>query len=135
MSFTVKGIRQIVIILKTNYYFSALLLIITAMITISGHDILFQSDVELYGPLANNLRLMLLYLAIIEIAIVSYCCIRNQYQEIIFLGGFLILLIGSLEFYCQTNQLTIDSAYRAFFTYIGLSHIAFGLFTQTQQKQ
>lgn len=135
MSFTFKGIRQIEIILKANYYFSALLLIITAIFTISGHDILFQSDVALYGPLANNLRLMLLYLAFIEFAIVSYCCIKNQYQEIIFLGGFLILLIGSLEFYCKTNQITIDSGYRLFFTYIGLSHIAFGVFTQIQQKQ
>lgn len=45
----------------------------------------------------------------------------------ILVGFFLILLIGSIEFYGEANTIAIDDGLALFFLYTGLSHLAFGI--------
>ena len=42
-------------------------------------------------------------------------------------GFFLILMIGSIEFYGEINAVAIDENFSLFFLYTGLSHILFGV--------
>ena len=42
-------------------------------------------------------------------------------------GFFLILMIGSMEFYGEINSIEIDENFPLFFFYTGISHILFGV--------
>ncbi|MGR9099137.1 MAG: hypothetical protein ACU826_01075, partial [Gammaproteobacteria bacterium] len=58
-----KPLNWLKICLEVNYYVSAALLVALAALPFVGGDSFFQSNVELYGPLANNLLIMGIYLA------------------------------------------------------------------------
>lgn len=115
------------LIIKTNLTIAATLLVSAAILTLSGDYQLVDNNSDLYGPLAQNLRLMLLYLAVGEINILLYCWFRNKQPALIWLGLFYLSLIGGLEFYSNVNQIPVDPSYDAFFFYQGLSHILFGM--------
>ncbi len=116
------------IALQVNVHASIIILLIVSILTISGSDLLFTELSELYGPLAGNLRLMLVYLCIVEITVFSYCHFSNNYQGTALLGIFLLLLIPALAFYGRVNQIPIDNNYHWLFLYLGVSHLLYGLF-------
>jgi len=96
-------------------------------LSVSGSYSFFEFNEELYGALDNNLRLIMVYLAITETVILGYCFFRKNFQVMIPVGFFLILMIGSMEFYGQINAIEIDENFPLFFLYTGLSHILFGV--------
>ncbi len=131
---SVKRFGQLLNVLASNYYASVIVLLIASLVTLSGNDIVFHAERDLYGPLVTNLYMMLLYLALIDIALSLLCCIRDQYHEIIMLGTFYILIIGSLEFYSKVNQVPLSTTYHGFFLYIAISHIAYGIIKQSEHN-
>ena len=124
---TFKGLQSIKFLLEVNFYISVIVLIAGGILSVSGSYSFFEFNEDLYGALDNNLRLIMVYLAITETVILGYCFFRKNFQVMIPVGFFLILMIGSMAFYGQINALEIDENFPLFFLYTGLSHILFGV--------
>ena len=114
------------LIVEINFCISVLVLIVGSALSVSDNYSIFEFNEDLYGALDNNLRMIMLYLAITEAVILGYCLARKNFQVMIPVGVFLILMIGSMEFYGQINTIAIDESFPLFFLYTGLSHILFG---------
>lgn len=122
-----KGLQSMKFLLEVNFYISAIVLIAAGMLSASGSYSVFEFNEELYGALDNNLRMIMVYLAATEGVILGYCFFRRNFQVMIPVGFFLILMIGSMEFYSEINSIEIDENFSLFFLYTGLSHILFGV--------
>lgn len=129
-----KSLAVLKILLQVNFNASVIFLLIVSVFSLAGSDFFFADQRDLYGPLAGNLRLMLIYLCLTEIAVYSYCHFSHNNQGIVILGIFLLLLIASLQFYGYVNQIPIDTNYHFFFLYLGLSHILFGVFSLLKKQ-
>lgn len=123
----IKSIQSFKLILEVNFYISVMVLIAGGMSSGLGDYSLFEFNDELYGALENNLRLIMIYLAMTESSIIGYCLYRQNFQVMIPVGFFLIMMIGSIEFYGEINSIEIDEKFPLFFLYTGLSHILFGV--------
>jgi uncharacterized membrane protein len=124
---TVKGLQSIKFLLEVNFYISVIVLIAGGILSVSGSYSFFEFNEDLYGALDNNLRVIMVYLAMTEGVILVYCFFRKNFQVMIPVGFFLILMIGSMEFYGEINSIEIDDKFPLFFLYTGLSHILFGV--------
>ena len=133
MSFN--GIKSIKLLLEVNFYISVIVLIAGGMLSVSGSYSFFEFNEDLYGALDNNLRMILVYLAVTEIVILIYCFLRKNFQVMIPVGFFLILMIGSMEFYGEINTIEIDENFPLFFFYTGLSHILFGIMAGIERNK
>ena len=133
MSFN--GIKSIKLLLEVNFYISVIVLIAGGMLSVSGSYSIFEFNEDLYGALDNNLRMIMVYLAVTEIVILIYCFLRKNFQVMIPVGFFLILMIGSMEFYGEINTIEIDENFPLFFFYTGLSHILFGVMAGIERNQ
>ncbi|CAG1022015.1 hypothetical protein IVG45_05505 [Methylomonas sp. LL1] len=114
------------LMLQVNFNASVLFLLIASVLSMAGSELFFDNSSDLYGPLANNLRLVLLYLCLVQLAVYGFYQMSNNYAAVVFLGAFLLILILSLEFYCTVNQIEIDPNYRQLLLYAGLSHVLYG---------
>ena len=133
MSFN--GIKSIKLLLEVNFYISVIVLIAGGMLSVSGSYSIFEFNEDLYGALDNNLRMIMVYLAVTEIVILIYCFLRKNFQVMIPVGFFLILMIGSMEFYGEINTIEIDENFPLFFFYTGLSHILFGIMAGIERNK
>jgi hypothetical protein len=88
---------------------------------------IFDFNEDLFGAMHNNLRMALLYLGMTEVVVCLFCFVTSQPKLMIFVGYFLLMMLGSLTFYGKINSVLIDNNMLLFFLYTGLSHIAFGL--------
>jgi hypothetical protein len=114
-------------LVEVNFYLSVVVLMAGGILSISENASIFEFNVDLYGPLANNLRMILVYLALTEVFLCIGCFLLNKPQFFILIALSLVLMIGSLAAYGMINDIEIDPNLSIFFTYTGLSHIAFGL--------
>lgn len=114
------------LLLQINFNASVLFVLITSVFSMAGSELFFHNTEDLYGPMANNLRLILLYLCLVQLAVYGFYQISDNYTAVVCLGAFLLVLIISLEFYCSVNQIQIDPNYQKFFLYAGLSHLLYG---------
>jgi hypothetical protein len=110
-----------------NFYISALVLVYGCLTAITENYSIFEFNEDLFGAMHNNLRIALLYLGVTEIVICLYCFVTHQPKMMLFVGYFLIMMMGSLAFYGKINSVPIDNDIPVFFLYTGLSHIVFGL--------
>lgn len=124
---TYKGIQGIKFLIEINFYISVILLVAAGVFSLPGSNSIFEFNEDLYGALDNNLRMVMIYLAMTEMVILMYCFYRKNFQVMILVGFFLILMIGSMEFYAEINSIEIDENFPMFFLYTGLSHIFFGV--------
>ena len=122
-----KGLQSIKFLLEVNFYISVIVLIAGGILSVSGSYSIFEFNEDLYGALDNNLRMIMVYLAMTEGAILVYCFFRKNFQVMIPVGFFLVLMIGSMEFYGEINSIEIDDNFPLFFLYTGISHILFGV--------
>jgi FtsH-binding integral membrane protein len=111
-----------------------MLLVVGSLLSLSDQYSLFNFNQELYGELVGHLKVTLLYLAMSELAICSYCLFSKKTKVFIVVGFFLILMIGSLHFYSQINDVEIDENLSLFFLYTGISHICFGIVADLKKK-
>lgn len=127
--------KMVYFMLTTNYYLSVCLLLSTPVLVMLGKDFVFDSNEGTLNPLLNNLRIILFYLALIEICMIIHCYLKRQWQTQITLGGFYIILTGLIEFYAQINQISLKQGYQLFFIYIGISHVIFGIYDQSKNAK
>ena len=114
-------------LLEVNFYASVILLLAGSFLSVSDNHSLFEFKEDLYGALNNNLRMIMVYLGMTEIVILIYCFMRKNFRSIILVGFFLILMVGSMEFYGEINTVEIDNNFPIFFFYTGISHMLFGV--------
>ena len=121
------------LLIEVNFYISVIVLIVGGLLSASRSYSIFEFNEDLYGALDNNLRMIMVYLAMTEAVIFGYCFFRKNFQVMISVGFFLILMIGSMAFYGDINTVEIDETFPAFFLYTGLSHILFGVMTYMEK--
>ncbi|MGR8950919.1 MAG: hypothetical protein ACU83V_00670 [Gammaproteobacteria bacterium] len=114
-------------LIELNFYASIMVLIIGCVMSISETNSFFEFNVDLYGALANNLRMILLYLAFTEVFLCLLCFFLSKTQFFMLIGLSLIMMAGSIEVYSTINDIEVDPNFSIFFIYTGLSHGAFGL--------
>jgi len=119
------------VLLTINFTAAIIFLAITSVVTLLGSSIFFEDYSDLYGPMDNNLRLMLIYLCVTEITVYSFCRYSNSYRSMILMGLFLLLMSVGVEYYGVINEVMVDDNYIWFFAYLGLSHLSFGLMTHS----
>ncbi len=122
-----KGLNALRLILLVNLNASIIFLLIITIITLSGSEAFLPDERNLYGPLAGNMRIMLIYLCMTVITVYSYCRFSHNSHGLILMGGFLILLIASLQVYSMINQIPVHENYGYLLFYLGSSHILYGL--------
>lgn len=121
-----KSVSFLRLILAVNFNAAVIFMLIVSVLTAMGNPLFFDDYGDLYGPMDNNLRLMLIYLCITELGVYSFCRYSDNYRAMMVMGLFLLLLIISIEFYGVINEVAVDENYRWFFLYLGLSHLAYG---------
>lgn len=114
------------LVFSVNFTASLIFLVLVSLMALLGQSVLFEDHSDLYGPMDNNLRLMMLYLCLMELAVCSFCHFSGENQGVWLMGWFLVLLAVSIEFYGEINDVPIDENYRWFFLYLGFSHVAYG---------
>lgn len=114
------------LLLQVNFNASVIFLLIASVLTLTGSEMFFASNQDLYGPLVNNMRFILFYLCLMQVAVYGIYRAKNNYASVLFLGVFFLLLMGSLQFYCLINQIEVDGNYQNIFLYVGLSHVMYG---------
>jgi hypothetical protein len=129
-----KAFKSIKFFLEANFYLSVTVLLTGCLLSVSDNYSIFAFNEDLYGALDNNLRMIMVYLAITEIVILLYCYFRKNFRVMIPVGFFLILMIGSMEFYGDINSIAIDDSFPLFFLYTGISHIFFGVVIDLEKK-
>lgn len=118
-------------VIEVNFYASLTLIIVGCGISLSDNYTLFDFNIELYGELGANLRVIMVYLAFTSVIIFGFCYITKQYHYYLLVGIFLLLMEPALVFYGQVNNVEIDPDLYPFFIYTGLSHLLFGLLPNT----
>ncbi|WP_024298865.1 hypothetical protein [Methylomicrobium lacus] len=112
---------------EMNFYLSVIVLIASGILSLSDNGSIFEFHTDLYGPLANNLRMMLVYLALTEIFLCIGCFFSGNTHYFMLVGLSLTLMSGSLQVYSLINAIEVDPNLSLFFAYTGVSHLAFGL--------
>ena len=123
---SIKFFDSISVFFKINFYISAIVLVGGCLLSATENHSIFEFNEDLYGAIGNNIRVIMVYLAINELAILLYCFLTKNARIMFAVGLFLILLIGSLEFYAEINAIEFDQNLRLFFLYTGISHLVYG---------
>ena len=126
-AFDTKIMRMVKFFVDANFYISVLVLVYGGLSAITEKHSVFEFNEDLFGSMHNNLRIALLYLALTEIVVCGYCFVTKQPKLMLFVGYFLIMMLGSMAFYGKINSVTIDESIPVFFLYTGISHISYGL--------
>lgn len=126
--------KSIKFLLEVNFYISVFVLIAGCLFSVSDRYSIFEFNEDLYGALDNNLRIIMIYLAMTEMVILIYCYFRHNFQVMIPVGFFLIMMIASMRVYGEINDIGIDETFPLFFLYTGLSHILYGVMIRIEKK-
>lgn len=117
-----------------NFYLSVMVLVYGGLTAVTENYSVFEFNDDLYGAMHNNLRIALLYLAMTEVVICTYCFATKQPKLMLFVGYFLIMMLGSVAFYGKINSVPIDASIPVFFLYTGASHIVYGLLSTLSKE-
>ena len=126
--------KSIKLLLEANFYISVLVLLTGCLLSVSDRYSFFEFNEDLYGALDNNLRMIMIYLAMTETVILMYCYFRHNFQIMIAVGFFLILMIASMRLYGDINDIAIDENFSLFFLYTGLSHSLYGVMVRIEKN-
>jgi len=121
-----KTLQWLSLLSALNFNVAVIFLLVVSLFSAAGSSLFFENNSELYGPLASNLRLMLVYLTLSQFSAYCFCSYSRNYRLLIPVGLFWLLLMGSIEFYGRVNQIPIDEDYGRLFLYLGLSNLAYG---------
>jgi hypothetical protein len=103
------------------------------LLSLSDRYSLFDLNQDLYGELMSNFKITLVYVAITELILCAYCFFSKKFQYFILVGFFLILMIASVHFYSEINNIEIDENVSLFLLYTGVSHILFAVMSDLKK--
>jgi len=122
-----KSVGLLRLLLAINFNAAVIFMLIVSALTAMGSSMFFEDYGDLYGPMDNNLRLMLIYLCVSEVTVYSFCRFSDNYRSMIVMGLFLLLMSLGVEYYGVINEVAVDENYAWFFAYLGLSHLSYGI--------
>ncbi|MGZ5601896.1 MAG: hypothetical protein ACXWFX_15005, partial [Methylobacter sp.] len=111
-----------------NFNIAVIFLLAVSLVSVGGSSLFFDNSSDLYGPLASNLRLMLIYLTLSQFSAYCFCSYIENYRLLMAVGLFWLMLMASIKFYGMVNQIPIDEGYGWLFLYLGLSNLVYGGF-------
>jgi hypothetical protein len=109
-----------------NFNAADIFMLLVSLMSATGSTFFFNNNSDLYGPLASNLRLMLIYLTLSQFGVYCFCSFRQNYRLLMPVGLFWLMLMESSEFYGIINQIQIDEDYRWLFLYLSMSNLVYG---------
>jgi hypothetical protein len=127
MQISTTAIKCFEFVVDVNFYISLVVIIMGSALSLTENYSIFEFSVDIYSELANHLRSIMAYLAVTELCAFLYCFITKEYHYFILSGFFLLLIIGSLQFYGQLNNVETDPNLDLCLLYAGLSHLLFGV--------
>lgn len=122
------------LIIEANFYISLIIFIVGCASSLIDDYTLFEFNTDIYGELANNLRIMMAYLALSEILVFGFCAFTGQYHYFLLVGFFLISVVPGLVFYGVVNNVEIDPDLSVFFLYCGVSQLLRGALSKIKPK-
>ncbi|MGZ4971111.1 MAG: hypothetical protein ACXV8O_05815 [Methylobacter sp.] len=118
-----------------NFNIAVIFLLAVSLVSVGGSSLFFDNSSDLYGPLASNLRLMLIYLTLSQFSAYCFCSYIENYRLLMAVGLFWLMLMASIKFYGMVNQIPIDEGYGWLFLYLGLSNLVYGGFMVLKKYQ
>jgi hypothetical protein len=111
---------------SVNFQFSVWLTIIGGILLFNNPEWFFDDPESLYGPLKNNLLIVLVYFVISELAcwFLLYSRKSERYEALL-MGGIFILVAGGMKFYASVNMLPLADGLPIALAYIGISHLLY----------
>lgn len=110
-------------LVSINFHFSVWLSILGGILLFNYPDWFFDDPESLYGPLKNNLLIVVVYLVINQLAcwFLRYTK-RTRGHEALFMGFMFVLVAGGMKFYASINGLPLLDWLPLVALYIGVSH-------------
>jgi len=114
------------LLVSINFQFSVWLTIIGGILLFNNAEWFFDDPENIYGPLKNNLLIVLVYLVISQLAFwfLRYTRKTERYEALL-MGGIVILVAGGMKFYASVNMLPLADWLPIVLAYIGLSHLLY----------
>ncbi|MGX2039405.1 hypothetical protein ACWJKU_04625 [Methylocaldum sp. MU1018] len=110
-----------------NFRFAVWLSILGGIAALSDLGLVIPDAEGFYGPLRNNLFIVVGYLLISQTALWYFRYRRGNRTEALLMGLIFLLTAGGAEFYALLNDLPIRQAFILVLAYLGLSHILYYL--------
>lgn len=129
-----KTLQLITLIVSINFNIAVVFLLIASVVSAAGSTAIFDNNVDLYGALASNLRLMLVYLTLSQFSVYCFCSVSQNYRPLMAVGLFWLTLMGAIDFYGMVNQIAIDVNYNWLFLYLGVSNLLYGGLSIVQSR-
>lgn len=108
-----------------NFYLSVLLSVIGGGVVLLRPDSVFPEVMQIYGPLARNLLIVVFYLVAIQLVLWAFCYRRSGYLEALIMGGVFLMSALGIPFYSWVNDLPVSLTLVWGMAYCGLSHILY----------
>lgn len=110
-------------LVSINFHLSVWLSIIGGIVLFNNPNWFLDDPDSMYGPLKNNLLIVIVYLVINQLAcwFLRYTK-RTRGQEALFMGFMFILVAGGMKFYASINALPLLDWLPLVALYIGVSH-------------
>jgi hypothetical protein len=121
------------IVLAINFIVSVIFLVAGCLLSLTDQYSLFELNQDLYGEFISNFKITMFYVAITELIICGYCFISKKNEFFILVGFFLILMVASIHFYSEINNIELDANLSLFFLYTGVSHVLFGVLSDLKK--
>lgn len=111
--------------ISLNFRFAVWISILGGILVLSNFSLVVPDAAAFYGPMRNNLFVVVGYLVISQIVLWYLRYRRGSRNEALLMGLVFLLTAGGVAFYALLNELPISSPFIPALVYLGLSHILF----------
>lgn len=108
-----------------NFHLSVWVAILGCIAVINLPGLVLEDADGLYGPLRNNLLIVLGYLLIGEVGLWYWRYLRGSRIEALMMGSTFLLVACGYQFYGSINGLPVTWNISLVTGYVGLSHLAY----------
>jgi len=111
--------------ISLNFHLAVWLSILGGIAILSNLNLIIPDAEGVYGPLRNNLFIVVGYLLISQLMLWYFRYRRGSRIEALLMGLIFLLTAGGTEFYAMLNDLPISQIFALALVYLGLSHILY----------
>lgn len=111
--------------ISLNFRFSVWVSILGGILALSNFSLVVPDGAAFYGPMRNNLFLVVAYLVISQIVLWYFRYRRSSRNEVLLMGLIFLLTAGGVAFYALLNELPVSLLFILALAYLGFSHILF----------
>lgn len=108
-----------------NFHFAVWLSLLGGIAVLANPDLVLPEAEGLYGPLRNNLFIVVGYLLISQIVLWYFRYRRGSRIEALLMGLIFFLTAGGVVFYAILNNLPINPLFILALVYLGASHLLY----------